>query len=108
MGQGGSPGSIFGSERRRHRIAEGQLAGVEEFGWTRLSLHPELFEVELVDDGAKGLVVDLAAVAEVDDGGALGVDDAELDRLVLLALLAALGGLGLVVGREVAGPVLEA
>jgi hypothetical protein len=34
-----------------------------------LALHPELFQVELVDDGAEGLVVDLAAVAEVDDGG---------------------------------------
>jgi hypothetical protein len=41
-----------------------------------------------------------------DDGGSLGVDDAELDGLV--ALLVALGGLGLVLGREMARPVLEA
>ena len=61
-----------------------------------------------MDDGAEGLVVDLAAVAEVHDGGSLGVDDAELDRLVLLALLAAVGGLGLVVRGEVAGSVREA
>jgi hypothetical protein len=57
---------------------------------------------------AEGLVIDLAAVAEVDDGGALGVDDPELDRLVLLVLLAALGGLRLVFRREVTGPVLQA
>ena len=72
------------------------------------ALHPEIFEVELVDNRAEGLVVDLAAVAEVEDGGALGGDDAALDGLVLVALLAAVGRLGFVDRGEVTGPVLEA
>jgi hypothetical protein len=37
-----------------------------------LPLRSELFEVELGDDRAEGLVVDLAAVSEVGDGGSLG------------------------------------
>ena len=61
-----------------------------------------------MDNRAEGLVVDLAAVAEVEDGGALGGDDAALDGLVLVALLAAVGRLGFVDRGEVTGPVLEA
>src|SRR6476620_8582810 len=71
-------------------------------------LHPDLFKVELALDRAKGLVVDLAPIAQLDDGGPLGGDDAALDLLVLDPLLAALRGLGWVLGREVLGPVPEA
>ena len=74
----------------------------------RRALHPQLLEVELALDLAEGVVVDLALVAQLDDGRALGADDAALDLLVLDPLLAALGRLVGVLGREVPRPVPEA
>ena len=69
--------------------------------------HPQLFEVELALDQPERGVVDLTAVAELDDRAALGRDDATLDLLVLDPFLGALGGLVRVRGGEVPGPVLQ-
>lgn len=58
----------------------------------RSALHPQLFEVELPFDRAQRLIVDLTAVAELDDGRPLCPDDCQLDLLVLDSLLAPLSG----------------
>ena len=59
-------------------------------------------------DQAQRQVVDLAPIAQLDDGRPLRGDDPALDLLVLDALLAALGGLIGILGREVQGPITQA
>ena len=73
----------------------------------RLALHPQFFKVELPLDQAQGQVVDLAAIAQLDDRRPLRGDDAALDLLVLDALLPAFFRLVGVLGRQVPGPILE-
>ena len=72
------------------------------------SLHAELLEIELLLDGAQDEVVDLAAIAQLDDRRPLGADHPALDLLVLDPLLAPLGGLVRILGRQVLGSIAEA
>ena len=72
------------------------------------TFHPDLFEIELPLDQTKGPVVDLAPIAQLDDGTALGRDHPALDLLVLDSLLTPLGGLLGILGREVLRAVLKA
>src|SRR6476620_6400223 len=53
------------------------------------ALHPQLLEVELALEQTQGQVVDLAAIAQLDDGRPLRADDPTLDLFVLDAFLAA-------------------
>src|SRR5919107_1870589 len=49
------------------------------------AIPPQLLQVEVALDLPEGAVIDVAAIAEIDDGRSLGVDDRPLDRLVVLA-----------------------
>src|SRR5205814_3256915 len=70
-------------------------------------LHPELFEIQLPLDLTQRGVVDLAPIAQLGDRGSLGIDDAALDLLVLDSLLAPLGCLLRILGREVLGSISQ-
>src|SRR5689334_3289832 len=73
------------------------------------AFHAKLFEVKFTLYLAQRLVVDLASVAQIDHGVALGRHDRELYLLMLRTFLCSFGRLVVVVrvDRRVLAPVFE-